>query len=112
MLNGKNAPFDSFIYLETTTNQRLFLALQMKLAYLDSGIRQQVTDTMIEEEYTKINGAVFKSLKGTDFVAVIIGACEGTFDKEKLPSKCVVIAEAEHDLFYGPFWYRINRILE
>ena len=89
------------------------MALQMKLGYLDSKNPQTITDQKINDEYNKINSAVFNHLKGTDFVAVILGRCEGKFAEGQIPSKSVVVSKAEHDVFYGaPFYYRLNKMLE
>ena len=53
--------FDSFIYLDTTTNQLLF-AVRMKLAKQDSATPKVINDDTVNIEFYKINNAVSKYL--------------------------------------------------
>ena len=107
VLNGDGAPFDSFLYLNTTTKP-LLLAFQMKLAKQDSANQQVISNDTVDHEFNKINEAVSKHVPGTDFVAIILGRCEGTFS-DNLPSKCVVVCKEEQMNFYGESYYhRLN----
>ena len=98
--------FDSFLYLETTTKDLLLLAFQMKLADQDS---QVISDNTVNHEFMKINDCVAKHLNGIDFLCIILGRCDGSFDESKIPSKCVVLSRQEQLEFYGPFYsQRLN----
>jgi hypothetical protein len=115
VLNANGALFDSFLYLDTTTNlldtttNQLLFAFQMKLAKQDSTIPQVICDDTVNVEFNKINNAVSKYLKGKDFVCVILGRCRGTFSEDNLPSKCVVVSKEEQMNFYGESYYhRLN----
>ena len=108
VLNANGAPFDSFLYLETTADP-LLLAFQMKLANEDSQTPQVISDDTVNREFTKINNTISTHLPGTDFVCIILGFCRGTFDEKRLPSKCVVISREEQMNFYGESYYhRLN----
>jgi hypothetical protein len=108
VLNTNGAPFDSFLYLDTTTEPLLF-AFQMKLANHDSMTQQVISIETVNSEFNKINNAVSKYVSGTDFVAIILGRCKGTFSENKLPSKCVVVSQEEQMNFYGESYYhRLN----
>ena len=101
VLNGDGAAFDSFIFLETTSNTKILLALQMKLSNRTSARPQEISQQKVNDEFQKINDSVAKHLPGVDFVCVLLGRCEGTFLASQLPSKCVAVTLTEHDSFYG-----------
>jgi hypothetical protein len=108
VLNADGAPFDSFLYLDTTTNPLLF-AFQMKLAKHDSTTQQVIRTDTVDHEFNQINNAVSKYLAGTDFIAIILARCRGTFSETKLPSKCVVVSKEQQMNFYGESYYhRLN----
>ena len=108
VLNGDGAPFDSFLYLDTTTKPLLF-AFQMKFTHQDSTIQQVLGNDNVDYEFNKINNAVSKYVAGTDFVAIILGRCRGEFSENKLPSKCVVVSKEQQMHFYGESYYhRLN----
>ena len=86
VLNADGAPFDSFLYLETTADP-ILLAFQMKLANQDSQTPQVISDDIVSREFTKINDSIKTHLPRTNFVCVILAHCEGIFDENKLPSK-------------------------
>jgi hypothetical protein len=112
VLNADGAPFDSFLYLETTSHP-LLLAFQMKLAKLDSTNQQVIRNDTVDLEFNKINNAVSKYLAGTDFVAVILGRCRGSFSESNLPSKCVVVSKEQQMDFYGESYYhRLNNVFD
>jgi hypothetical protein len=109
VLNAAGAPFDSFLYLDTTSNARLLLALQMKLANQDSTTQQVISNETVDDEFNKINNALANHIPGTDFVCIILGRCEGSFTESNLPSKCVVVSREEQLSFYGEsFYQRLN----
>ena len=106
VLNGDGAPFDSFLYLETTSKP-LLLAFQMKLANQDSQNPQVISINTVNSEFTKINDTVADNLQETDFVCILLGLCE--VDEKMIPSKCVVISKTEQLDFYGITYYnRLN----
>ncbi|KAJ2991733.1 hypothetical protein HDV02_003506 [Globomyces sp. JEL0801] len=108
VLNADGAPFDSFLYLDTNTNPLLF-AFQMKLAKQATTTNQVICDDTIEREFNKINNAVSESILGTNFVAIILGRCEGTFSENNLPRNCVVVSKEQQLKFYGESYYhRLN----
>ena len=108
VLNGDGAPFDSFLYLDTTTKPLLF-AFQMKLAQHDSTTQQVISNDTVNHEFNKINNSVSEYVAGTDFVAIILGRCRGTFSENMLPSKCVVVSKEQQMNFYGESYYhRLN----
>ena len=46
---------------------------------------------------------------GTEFVAIILGRCRGTFSENMLPSQCVVVSKEQQMNFYGESYYhRLN----
>jgi len=104
VLNADGAPFDSFLYLETTADP-ILLAFQMKYANQTSKSPQVINEAIVNKEFTKINSAVTNYLPGTNFVCIILGFYEGTFDENKLPNNCVVISKQEQLTFYGPSYY-------
>ena len=108
VLNADGAPFDSFLYLNTTTKPLLF-AFQMKLAKHDSTTQQVISNNTVNHEFNKINNAVSEYVAGTEFVAIILGRCRGTFFENMLPSKCVVVSKEQQMNFYGESYYhRLN----
>jgi hypothetical protein len=108
VLNGSGAPFDSFVYLETT-GVPLLLAFQMKFAHQDSQTPQVVSDKTVNDEFKKVNDTIATNLPGTNFVSIILGHCDGTFNENKLPAKCIVISRNEQLNFYGVSFYdRLN----
>lgn len=105
VLNAAGAPFDAFMYLETVKNEKLLVALQMKLANSDSKSPQIIDDNKINVEWNKMNKAISENLPGTNFVGVILGRCEGRFNENNLPGKCLVITKNEHEDYYGDLYY-------
>ncbi|KAI3655191.1 hypothetical protein MP638_007279 [Amoeboaphelidium occidentale] len=93
------------MYLETVRNEKLLLALQMKLANADSKFPQVIDDKKINEEWNKMNKAISENLPGTNFVGVILGRCKGSFNENNLPGKCLVITKNEHEDYYGDLYY-------
>jgi hypothetical protein len=81
----------------------------MKLAKLDSANQLVIRNETVDEEFNKINNAVSKDLAGTDFVAIILGRCRGSFSESQLPSKCVAVSKEQQMDFYGESYYqRLN----
>lgn len=100
VLNADGASFDSFLYLDTATNPLLF-AFQSRLANQQSTTQQVIDNDTVDHEFSRINKAVSQYAPGTDFVAIILGRCRGTFSENKLPSKCVVVSKDQQMNFYG-----------
>ncbi len=81
----------------------------MKFANKKSNNPKKINDIIVAEEYKKINNSVATHLKGTDFVCVILCRCDGNYDPQKLPSKCVVVTRKELEIFYGePYFHRLD----
>jgi hypothetical protein len=99
-LNASGAPFDAFVYLETTTG-KILIAQQMKLAYHESGNPQKITNYSVDEEYQKVNTSIAKHIPNTDFILLVLGRCEGDYNVERLPSNCAIVASNELQEFYG-----------
>ncbi|KAJ2994826.1 hypothetical protein HDV02_001285, partial [Globomyces sp. JEL0801] len=109
VLNADGAPFDSFLYLNTNTNPLLF-AFQMKLAKQDSTNKQVIRDDTIEREFNKINNAVSEYIPGTDFVAIILCRCEGTFSENNLPSMMLLSRACYDPKKATHFHYQLGKI--
>ena len=105
-MNGDGAPFDSFMFVETTNNEPLLLAFQSKWTKDKDGADQIITDDIIQSEYNKVQSAVSKYLPGTKFACVILGRSNGTFDEQELPHNCIVITKSEQLSFYGEYFYQ------
>jgi hypothetical protein len=81
----------------------------MKSAKQESSTQQVIRDDTVKCEFNKINHAVSTCIKGTDFVAIILGNCKGTVTENQLPSNCVVITKEQQKNFYGESYYhRLN----
>jgi len=111
VLNADGAPFDSFLYLDTTSNP-LLLAFQMKFAKLDSTNPEVICNDTLDNEFNKIKNTVSTYLAGTDFVAVTLSQCSGSFSESKLPSNCIVVSKEQQMDFFGKSCYhRLNNNL-
>jgi hypothetical protein len=107
--NGSGAPFDSFMYVKTTSGSSLLLAFQMKLANQDSKRPQVINDDTLKIEFDKVNDCISTHLCGTEFVLIILGQCEGAFIDCNLPHNCVVVSKTEQMSFYGQcYYYRLK----
>jgi hypothetical protein len=110
VLNKAGAPFDSFIFLETSPGTPLLLAFQMKFSDKDSDNPKVLNDAAIHKEHRKISRSITRGIStDTGFVSVIMGHCKGTFTADKIPENCIVISKNEQKSFYGRwFFQRLN----
>jgi hypothetical protein len=104
VLNGNGAPFDAFIYLETA-NQKLLLALQMKISRFSSRTGP-INNQLINEEYQKVNKIIDEKLHGTDFVFVMLCRRDGNFNRDLLPSKSAIVCNSNLNSFYGDAYFQ------
>jgi hypothetical protein len=100
VLNAPGAPFDAYVYLETTTG-KLLLVQQMKLASTDSVTPQKLSNSKIADDYNKACASIDQYIPKTDNIILILGRCKGVFDTEKLPINCAVVSLNEFQEFYG-----------
>ena len=105
VLNAPNAPFDAFVYLDTS-HGKLLIAQQMKLANPTSKYPQKLTNDSINEEYNKVNKSIASHIPNTKFFLVVVGRCDGVYDPERLPSNCAVVSRDEFHDFYGDSYGR------
>jgi hypothetical protein len=105
--NCDGAPFDAFIYVETTTGKKLLLALQMKVSSQTTA-SERLSDSVVKEEHEKIERSIADCIPGTPFISVILGHREGRFNPDNIPENCVVISKSEQRAFYGePYYHRL-----
>ena len=100
VLNAPSAPFDAYVYLETTTG-KLLLVQQTKFASTDSVAPQKITKRKIAKEYSKACASIDQYIPKTDYIILILGRCKGVYDAEKLPTNCAVVSLNEFEEFYG-----------
>jgi hypothetical protein len=106
VLNGAGSPFDSFMYVEDVTGNKLLLAFQMKLSNPDSRTPQVISNDTVNDEFAKI----VANLNGTDFVCVVLGRCGSALKADTcIGSNCIVVTKNEQLSFYGQSYYnRLN----
>jgi hypothetical protein len=105
VLNASGAPFDAFVWLETTDDEKLLFVEQMKMSRFSASTRAINMD-LINEEFNKANSTVAKYLDGADFVFMMLCRRDGNFDANQLPSKVAVVCNAQLRNFYGDAYYQ------
>jgi hypothetical protein len=105
VLNGPQAPaFDAFGLVKTRDGDPILICMQMKFAYHTDG--QKISNDLINLEYSKVNGSIFKYLPGTDFVLLMPCRCLGSISSIDLPSKSAIILEGQLKGYYGKALYQ------
>ena len=107
ILNAPFAPFDSFMYLKTLSNEKILLAFQMKFAYTDSETPQTITNQIVNKEYNKMNDQIAKNVPGTDFVCIIMARCDSNYCENLIPTKSLIVSNQELKDFYGETLFQI-----
>jgi hypothetical protein len=105
VLNGSGAPFDAFVWMETTTERKLFFVEQMKFSRFPSSVNC-VNINLIQKEFDKVHSSVRDHLKGGDFLFIMLCRRDGNFVAKKLPRNSVVVCNAQLRLFYGDTYYQ------
>ncbi len=107
VMNAAGAPFDAFVFLDTTVpKKRLLVAFQMKFSQTKES--EKITAALLESEYKKVQDAVEEYLPGTDFVLVfpIHRKTVKGFSDAHIPKNCILISKEEQKDFYGELYYR------
>ena len=100
VLNASGAPFDAFVYLQST-NCRLLIAMQMKFANATSVSPQQVTIKTIEAEYEKSSASIKMHLPETPFFFLLLAHCHGNYDLSNIPDNCAIVTIENQADFFG-----------
>jgi len=111
ILNGSGAPFEAFVFL-STDSERILIALQMKFSHVDSKNPQKITNESINTEYLKVYQNVSEYIKGTNFLLLMCGRCQGVYDITTLPGNIAIVSDSEFECFYGNSYYKRLCIFE
>ena len=106
--NADHGSFDSFMLLNTTSNENLYLIIQSMHANSDSASPQVIKQQTINAEFGKINETMNTKDIKRDFVCIYLCNCDQVEGDLIFASKSVLVTKAQHRAFFGPAYLQLN----